>query len=94
MLSRISELSLSIPDFQALLDKVLPLVADTLGVEYCGVLKLLPDGNFLFEAGVGWNSKNIGKIINRDSASRAGYTEPAYPAKRAGKKEFHQDNGP
>ena len=66
MLSRISELSLSIPDFQALLDKVLPLVADTLGVEYCGVLKLLPDGNFLFEAGVGWNSKNIGKIINRD----------------------------
>ncbi|HOA68744.1 MAG TPA: PAS domain S-box protein [Methanosarcina thermophila] len=74
VLSRIYELSLSIPDFQALLNQVLPLVSDALGVEYCGVLKLLPDGNFLFEAGVGWNSKNIGKIIKRDSASRAGYT--------------------
>lgn len=73
-LSRISELSLKTPDFQALLDQALPLVAATLGVEYCCVLKLLPDGDFVFETGIGWKPENIGRIIKKDSASRAGYT--------------------
>lgn len=74
VLSRISWLSLSIPDFEALLGEVLPLVADTLGVEYCSILKLLPDGNFLLDAGVGWSLENKGRIIKRDLASLAGYT--------------------
>jgi PAS domain-containing protein len=74
VLSRISELSLKTPDFQTLLDQALPLVAATLGVEYCNVLKLLPDGNFRFETGIGWKPENIGRIIKKDSASRAGYT--------------------
>jgi len=74
MLSRISALSLKTPYFQSLLDQVLPLVATTLGVEYCSVLKLLPNEDFVFEAGIGWKSENIGRIIKRDSASRAGYT--------------------
>lgn len=74
MLSRISELSLKIPDFQALLDQALPLVAATLGVEYCSVLKLLPDGNFRFENGIGWEPDSTGRIINTDSISSADYT--------------------
>lgn len=74
MLSRISELSLKTPYFQALLDQALPLVATTLGVEYCSVLKLLPNEDFVFETGVGWKPENIGRIIKKDLASRAGYT--------------------
>lgn len=74
VLSRISELSLKISDFQALLDQVLLLVAATLEVEYCCVLKLLPDGNFIFETGTGWRPENAGRIIENDSASRSGYT--------------------
>lgn len=73
-LSQISALSLQVPDFQALLNQTLPLVAATLGVEYCCVLKLLPDGNFTFETGTGWRPENTGRIIKKDSASRAGYT--------------------
>jgi PAS domain S-box-containing protein len=74
VLSRISELSLKTPDFQALLDQALPLFASTLGVEYCSVLKVLPDGNFLFETGVGWKPEDTDRIIKKDSASRAGCT--------------------
>ncbi|HWQ48041.1 MAG TPA: PAS domain S-box protein [Methanosarcina sp.] len=74
VLSLISELSLKISDFQALLDQVLLLVAATLDVEYCCVLKLLPDGNFIFETGTGWRPENAGRIIKDDSASRSGCT--------------------
>ncbi|AKB51056.1 Sensory transduction histidine kinase [Methanosarcina barkeri str. Wiesmoor] len=74
VLSQISELSLKTSDFQALLDQTLPLVATAVGAEYCSVLKLLPDGDFIFETGVGWKPENIGRIIKKDSASRAGYT--------------------
>ena len=72
--SLIAELSLKTQDFRTLLDEVLPLVAATLGVEYCNILKLLPDGNFLFERGIGWKPEDTGKIIKKDLASRAGYT--------------------
>lgn len=74
MLSRISELSLKTSDFQTLLDQALPLVAATLGIEYCSVLKLLPNEDFVFEKGIGWEPENTGRVIKKDSASRAGYT--------------------
>ncbi len=74
VLSRIAGLSLKIPDFQALLDQALPLVAAILDVEYCSVLRLLPDGNFLFETGIGWKPEDTGRIFKKDSVSRAGYT--------------------
>ncbi len=74
VLSQISFLSFKIQNFQALLYQALPIIAATLGVEYCSVLKLLPDGNFIFETGIGWKLENIGRIIKKDSASRAGYT--------------------
>jgi len=73
-LSQISNLFLKSSDFQTLFDQTLHLVASTLGVEYCSILKLLPDGNFIFEAGIGWKPENTGRIIKKDSASRAGYT--------------------
>ncbi len=74
VLSRISELSLKTPDFQTLLDQALPLVATTISVEYCSVLELLPNEDFVFETGVGWKPENIGRIFKKDLASRAGYT--------------------
>jgi len=74
VLFQISDLSLKVQDFRVLLDQVLPLVAATLDVEYCYVLKLLPDGNFMFETGIGWRPENACKIIKKDSASKAGYT--------------------
>ncbi len=41
-------------DFSAMLNQVVMLVAQTLEVEYCGVLELLPNGQFLsLRAGVG-----------------------------------------
>ena len=74
ILSRIAERALKAPDLQTLLDKALPLVTSTLKVEYCNILKLLPDGNFLFERGIGWKPEERGKVIKKDLASIAGYT--------------------
>ena len=81
-LFHIAELALKTPDLRTLLDESLTLIAATLDVEYCKILKLLPDGNFLFETGIGWEIEDIGKVIKRDTASAAGYTvlskKPAY----------------
>jgi len=74
ILSLIAEMALKAPDLQTLLDETLPLAAATLDVEYCKILKLLPDGNFLFERGIGWKPEEIGKIIKKNLASTAGYT--------------------
>lgn len=73
-LSHIAELALKTPDLRTLLDESLTLIAATLDVEYCKILKLLPDGNFLFETGIGWKIEDIGRVIKRDAASTAGYT--------------------
>jgi PAS domain-containing protein len=74
VLFQIAELELKTPDFQTLLNEILMLVATTLDVEYCKILKLLPDGNYLFETGIGWKPDYISKIVSKDLASRAGYT--------------------
>lgn len=71
---RIAELVLITPDVQTLLDESLTLTAATLDVKYCKILRLLDDGNFLFEAGTGWKPEEIGKVIKREEASTAGYT--------------------
>ena len=34
----------------------------------------MPDGNFLFERGIGWKPEDTGKIIKKNLAARAGYT--------------------
>jgi PAS domain S-box-containing protein len=73
-LSQVAELALKTPDIRNLLNESLTLIAATLDVEYCKILRLLPDGNFLFETGIGWKIEDIGKVIKRDAASTAGYT--------------------
>ncbi|AKB75376.1 Sensory transduction histidine kinase [Methanosarcina lacustris Z-7289] len=73
-LSQITELALKTSDIRTLLEESLTLIAATLDVEYCKILKILPDGNFLFETGIGWKIEDIGKVIERDAASTAVYT--------------------
>ncbi len=74
VLSRIAELALITPDLQVLLDESLTLIAATLDIKYCKILRLLPDGNFLLEAGTGWRLEDRGKTIKKELASTAGYT--------------------
>lgn len=71
---RVAELSLICTDLQTLLDKSFNLIISTLDAKYCKILKLLNDGNFLVEAGVGWKPEDTGKVIKREEASVAGYT--------------------
>ncbi|MDD3246042.1 MAG: PAS domain S-box protein [Methanosarcina sp.] len=88
-LSQVAELALKTPDLRTLLDESLTLIAATFEAEYCIILKLLPDGNFLFETGIGWKIEDIGKVIKRDTASTAGYAvlskKPLYIEKLNGK---------
>lgn len=58
-----------------ILQRAVYLVADTLEVEYCKVLKLLPDDTLLLEAGVGWQPGLVGTaILGVEESSQAGYT--------------------
>ena len=53
------------------------LIARTLGVEYCKVLELLPDGDSLIlRAGVGWNKEYpLGQVkVSAGKESQAGFT--------------------
>ncbi len=59
----------------ALLDAAVTLVTGTLGVEYCKVLELLPDGQALrLRAGVGWRPGSVGTATEAaGTESMAGY---------------------
>lgn len=63
-------------NLKTLLQLVTERVAQTLNVEYCKVLKLLPEGNKLqLIAGVGWQPHQVGQaIVGTEQTSQAGYT--------------------
>ncbi|MEP6490722.1 EAL domain-containing protein [Microcoleus vaginatus GB2-A3] len=63
-------------DLSALMDKAAVLIAQTLDVDYCQLLELLPSGHaFLLRAGVGWQQGLVGSATVAASArSQAGYT--------------------
>ncbi|HII00162.1 TPA: PAS domain S-box protein [Methanosarcinaceae archaeon] len=73
-LSKLGEIALKAPELGALMNETVALVASTLEVEYCKILKLLPAGNFRFEAGIGWNAQHPGTLMEKETAIRAGYT--------------------
>ena len=58
------------------LDEAVILVAQTLDVEYCKVLELLPDGKaLLLRCGVGWKQGLVGHgTVGAGTDSQAGYT--------------------
>ncbi len=64
-------------DLISLMDEIAIIVANTLEMEFCNILELLPDDSqsFLLRAGVGWKEGYVGHTtVDADSASQAGYT--------------------
>ena len=63
-------------DLSAVMDKAAVLIAQTLDVEYCQLLELLPSGHaFLLRSGVGWEAGLVGRAtVTASARSQAGYT--------------------
>ncbi|WGV25270.1 PAS domain S-box protein [Halotia branconii] len=74
--AQLSQVALSGLDLTALFDQTTRLVADSLAVEYCKVLELLPNGrSLLLRSGVGWQADLVGQAtVSSDRTSQAGYT--------------------
>jgi signal transduction histidine kinase/ActR/RegA family two-component response regulator len=72
----LGELALRERDLQKVLDETTARVAQTLEVEFCKVLELLPGGEqVLLRAGVGWRPGLVGSArVSAGSDSQAGYT--------------------
>jgi len=63
-------------DLSALMDKAAVLIAQTLEVDYCQLLELLPSGHaFILRAGFGWQPGLVGSAtVSASARSQAGYT--------------------
>lgn len=63
-------------DLSVLMDKAAVLIAQTLDVDYCQLLELLPSGHaFMLRAGVGWQPGLVGSAtVSASARSQAGYT--------------------
>ncbi|MCU1267859.1 MAG: domain S-box-containing protein [Acidobacteria bacterium] len=75
--AEIGRLALSGGELKDLFSEVVSLVARTLGVEYCKILELLPDGNSLvLRAGVGWKEEYTFEqaTVTAGRESQAGFT--------------------
>ena len=72
----LGELALRERDVQKVFERATAAVADTLDVEYCKVLELLPGGReVLLRAGVGWKEGLVGSArVGTGADSQAGYT--------------------
>jgi PAS domain S-box-containing protein len=76
VIAELSQKALADTDLQTLMNSCVMLVAQSLKVEYCKVLQLLPDGEtLLLRAGVGWQPGLVGQAsVSNDMNSQAGYT--------------------
>jgi DNA-binding NarL/FixJ family response regulator/two-component sensor histidine kinase len=72
----LGRLAITEPTLSALMDKAVEEVAHTLGVRYCEVLELVPEGDaLLLRAGVGWKEGLVGRTtFGVGPDSQAGYT--------------------
>src|SRR3990172_12074045 len=75
-ISKLGQFALANSDFEIVMNEAVKIVAETLKVEYCKVLELLPDGDaLLLKAGVGWKKGLIGSAtVQARANSQAGYT--------------------
>ncbi len=73
--ANLGQQALAWPDLYELMDAVVGCIAMTLGVEYCNVLELLPEGDaLLLRAGVGWKEGLVGSAtVGAGLDSQAGY---------------------
>ncbi len=74
-LNKLGKMALACRKLQVFMRDSTKLIARTLEVEYCKILELLPDGNFLLRAGTGWKPGTVEKtIVEGRKDSQAGYT--------------------
>ncbi|HEY9608577.1 ATP-binding protein, partial [Allocoleopsis sp.] len=76
VVAQLGQCALSGIELSALMDEVSTLVAQSLDVEYCKVLELLPNGKaLLLRSGVGWHQGLVGHAtVRSETHSQAGYT--------------------
>lgn len=76
VVAELGQQALSGMDLQDLMDEAVRRVADTLEVEYCKVLELLPGEDKVFlKAGIGWREGLVGHArVSAGLESQAGYT--------------------
>ncbi len=74
-LNKLGKMALACKKLQVFMRDSTKLIARTLEVEYCKILELLPDGDFLLRAGTGWKPGTVGKTtVEERNNSQAGYT--------------------
>jgi signal transduction histidine kinase len=75
-IAELSQRALTAGNLCSLLNEAVTAIAETLGVEICSALELLPGGDaFLVKAGVGWAPGLVGSLkIPAGVSSPAGYT--------------------
>jgi PAS domain S-box-containing protein len=81
-IAEFGQLALSSMPLEALMEDAASRIADTLKVEYCDVLEVLPDEKtLLLRAGVGWREGLVGQatMSSEAASSEAGYTLIASP---------------
>ena len=87
--------ALTNPELDNLMKRAVNEVAETLGVDFCKVLELLPDSEeLLLRAGVGWKKGYVGHArVSAGASSQAGYTllskEPVIVENLETEKRFH-----
>jgi signal transduction histidine kinase/HAMP domain-containing protein/ActR/RegA family two-component response regulator len=72
----LSQFALTSNDFSGLLNQAASLISQTLEVQFCRILELMPDGkSLLLRGGVGWNKGIVGlAVIDADPRLQAGFT--------------------
>jgi PAS domain S-box-containing protein len=76
LVAELSQSALAGTYLTTLMNSAVTLIAQSLKVEYCKVLELMPNGEaLLLRAGVGWQPGLVGKaMVGADINSQAGYT--------------------
>jgi PAS domain S-box-containing protein len=59
-IANLGQCALAYTDLSQLMDDVVRLITQTLEMEYCGVLELLPNLSMVLRAGVGWEQSAVG----------------------------------
>ena len=74
-LNKLGKMALACKKLQVFMKDSTKLISRTLEVEYCKILELLPEGDFLLKAGTGWKPGTVGRtIVEGQKDSQAGYT--------------------
>ena len=75
-LADLGQQALVTPDLDSLMKEVVQMTVRILGVDFCELLELLPDGKeLLLRTGAGWKEGRVGRTrISAGSGSQAGYT--------------------